>query len=77
MMGSDIDFNDFLNKYFVNTAFLINSNRFNEMDSVDKLQQGFNDPCLFGVINGLTPTKDEIQLKQLENDPFKKNNTDN
>jgi len=42
------------------------------MGSVDKSQQGFNDPCLFGVINGLTPTKDEIQLKQLESNPFKK-----
>jgi hypothetical protein len=77
MMGTDIDFNEFLNKYFFNTAFLINSDRFNEMGAVEKSQQGFNDPCLFGVINGLTPTKDEIQLKQLENNPFKKNNTDN
>ena len=66
MMGTDIDFNNFLNKYFCNTAFLINSDRYNEMDSVDKSQQGFNDPCLFGVINRLTPTKDEMQLKQLE-----------
>ena len=77
MMGTDIDFNDFLNKYFFNTAFLINSNRFNEMDPVDKSKQGFNDPCLFGVINALTPTKDEIQLKELENDPYETNNNDN
>ena len=70
MMGADIDFTEFLNKYFFNTAFLINSDRYNEMDTEDKQQRGFVDPCLFGVINRLIPTKDEIKLTPLENVPF-------
>lgn len=72
MMGADIDFNEFLNKYFFNTAFLINSDRYNEMDTEDKQQRGFVDPCLFGVINRLIPTKNEINLTPLENVPFEK-----
>ena len=72
MMGANINFNDFLNKYFFNTAFLIDSERYNSMDTEDKRQRGFVDPCLFGVINKLIPTKDEIQLTPLKNDPFEK-----
>ena len=62
MMGTDIDFNEFLNKYFLNTAFLINLERYNEMGRQDKLQLGLDDDCLFGVINRLTPTEEEINL---------------
>ncbi len=72
LMGADIDYNDFLDQYFFNTAFLIDPERFNNMDAKEKQQHGFTDPCLFGVINHLTPTKDEILLKQLEKDPFAK-----
>ncbi len=72
MMGADIDYNEFLSQYFFNTAFLMDPERFNNMDAEEKLQRGFIDPCLFGVINHLIPTKEEIQLKQLENDPFEK-----
>ena len=70
MMGTDIDFNKFLDDYFFNTAFLIDSDRYNSMNMEDKRQRGFVDPCLFGVINRLIPTKDEIQLTPLDNDPF-------
>ena len=74
MMGTDIDFNKFLDNYFFNTAFLINSDRYNNMNAEDKRQSEFLDPCLFGVINRLVPTKDEIQLTRLDNDPFDKAN---
>ena len=70
LMGTDIGFNDFLNKYFFNTAFLIDSERYNNMDSEDKKQRGFIDPCLFGVINRLIPTKEEILLTPLNDNPF-------
>ena len=72
MMGDVIDFNEFLNKYFFNTAFLISQDRYNDMDSEDKRQRGLDIPCLFGVINKLIPTDNEIQLIQLESDPSKK-----
>lgn len=74
MMGADIDFDDFLDKYFFNTSFLIDPDRYNGMDMNDKLQHGFVDPCLFGVINRLIPTKDEIQLTPLDNHPFEQAN---
>ena len=70
MRGADIDFNELLNKYFFNTAFLINLERYNEMERQDKLQLGLDDNCLFGVINRLTPTKEEINLIMLEKDPY-------
>ena len=70
MMGTDIDFNEFLNKYFLNTAFLINLERYNEMGRQDKLQLGLDDDCLFGVINRLTPTEEEINLVILKKYPY-------
>ncbi|SVC87020.1 uncharacterized protein METZ01_LOCUS339874 [marine metagenome] len=70
MMGTDINFNEFLNKYFFNTAFLINLERFNEMTAQEKLKLGLDDNCLFGVINRLTPTDEEITLTVLEKDPY-------
>lgn len=72
MMGADIDFNRFLDQYFFNTAFLMDQDRFNNMDTEEKQKYGFTDPCLFGVINHLLPTKEEIQLTQLAKDPFAK-----
>jgi len=71
LMGADIDFNDFLNKYFFDTAFLIDPDRYNEMTKTSKQESGFVDPFLFGVINRLLPTKEEIQLTKLEGNPFK------
>ncbi len=70
MMGTDIDFNEFLNKYFLNTAFLINLERYNQMGRQDKLQLGLDDNCLFGVINRLTPTEEEINLIILKKYPY-------
>ena len=70
MMSADIDFNEFLNKYFYNTTFLINLERYNNLEREEKLKLGLDDNCLFGVINGLTPTKEEINLIILENNPY-------
>ena len=70
MMGTDIDFNEFLNKYFLNTAFLINLERYNQIVRQDKLQLGLDDNCLFGVINRLTPTEEEINLIILGKYPY-------
>jgi hypothetical protein len=70
MMSADIDFNEFLNKYFYNTTFLINLERYNDLEREEKLKLGLDDNCLFGVINGLVPTKEEINLIILENNPY-------
>jgi hypothetical protein len=70
MMSADIDFNEFLNKYFYDTSFLINLERYNDLEREEKLKLGLGDSCLFGVINGLTPTKEEINLITLGNNLY-------
>ncbi|GJL80122.1 MAG: hypothetical protein NPINA01_31110 [Nitrospinaceae bacterium] len=67
--GEPIDFNDFLEYYFTNTAFLIDPDRFNNMDSEEKKIRGFVDPCLFGAINRLVPSEEEIKLIETD-DPY-------
>lgn len=66
LCGQSIDFNAFLEEYFFNTAFLIDPDRFNNMSSKEKEDMGFADPCLFGVINKLLPTEQEILLPEIE-----------
>jgi hypothetical protein len=40
------------------------------MTAQEKLKLGLDDNCLFGVINRLTPTDEEITLTVLEKDPY-------
>ena len=40
------------------------------MGRQDKLQLGLDDDCLFGVINRLTPTEEEINLVILKKYPY-------
>ena len=68
--GERIDLNDFMENYFLDTSFLIDPDRFNKMDSKEKNDLGLTDPCLFGVINRLVPSEEEIGLKEIEN-PYK------
>ncbi|MDA1110570.1 MAG: hypothetical protein O3A78_12310 [Nitrospinae bacterium] len=65
--GEPIDFDQFLETYFMNTAFLMDLDRFNGMDSEEKEDRGFIDSCLFGAINRLVPSKEEINLQQIDN----------
>lgn len=65
--GEPIDFNDFLENYFLNTAFLMDPERFNSLDSQEKENRGLIDPCLFGAINRLVPSQEEINLKEVKN----------
>ncbi len=68
--GHPIDFDRFLEEYFINTAFLIDPDRFNNLDSDKKKNLGSDDPCLFGVINKLLPTEEEIRLKEEPKNPY-------
>jgi hypothetical protein len=72
LQGEPIDLNDFMDNYFLDTSFLIDPDRFNNMDSREKNDLGLTDPCLFGVINRLVPAEEEIGLKEIEN-PYQKN----
>ena len=68
--GSDIDFERFLENYFFGTAFLMDPDRFNNMSAEEKKRLNLNDPCLFGVINRLTPTEEESRLKTTISTPY-------
>ena len=61
--GASIDFDIFLESYFFRTAFLMDAERFNNMDSEEKKSLKLTDPCLFGVINSLTPSEEETKLQ--------------
>ena len=68
--GSDIDFERFLENYFFGTAFLMDPDRFNNMSPEEKKRLNLNDPCLFGVINRLTPTEEESRLQTTIATPY-------
>jgi hypothetical protein len=70
MDGEIIDFDRFLEETFISTAFLISPEGFNALSPEEKESPVFQIPCLFGVINKLTPTPDEIRLLPCEKDPY-------
>jgi len=63
LQGKSIDLNDFMDNYFLDTSFLIDPDRFNNMNAHEKKDLGLTDPCLFGVINRLVPAEEERFLK--------------
>ena len=69
--GQDINFDHFLENYFFGTAFLIDAERFNKMAPEEKKSLNLTDPCLFGVINQLVPTKEESILPTTTANPYK------
>jgi len=69
--GKDINFDHFLENYFFGTAFLMDAERFNEMTPEQKKSLNLTDPCLFGVINQLAPTKEESVLQTTTATPYK------
>ena len=70
--GAAIDFDIFLESYFFGTAFLMDAERFNNMDSEEKKSLKLTDPCLFGVINSLTPSEEETKLQITTATPYLK-----
>ena len=69
--GKDINFDHFLENYFFGTAFLMDAERFNKMTPEQKKSLNLTDPCLFGVVNQLTPTKEESVLQTTTAIPYK------
>lgn len=70
LKGESIDFNWFLNTYFFHTAFLIAQDRFNNLPADQKERMEEWSPCLFGVVNELPPSEEEIQLKEILKKPY-------
>ena len=69
--GQAINFDHFLENYFFGTAFLMDAERFNKMAPEEKKSLNLTDPCLFGVINQLIPTKEESTLQTTTATPYK------
>ena len=68
--GATIDFDVFLENYFFGTPFLMDAERFNNMDPEEKKNLNLTDPCLFGVINNLIPSEEETKLLTTVETPY-------
>ena len=70
LKGKPIYLGVFINNYFFNKLFLVDPEHFNSLESEDKIKLGYDVPHLFAVINGLTPTREEIDLKNSKDYPY-------
>ena len=55
----------FIKNYFFNTVFLLNEEQYNSLTRETKVKLGYDCPFQFAVINGLTPTKEEMELQKI------------
>ncbi|MEC7641710.1 MAG: hypothetical protein VYC17_06100 [Nitrospinota bacterium] len=70
LMGAFLPFDLFLKDYFFNTVFLLDKDTYNSLTAEEKRQRGLTCPRLFGVINGLLPTPEEIELQESTDYPY-------
>ena len=61
---------NFLENYFFDWNFNIDQDYFNSLTHRQKRALGYNCPYLFGVINGLAPTREEMALKDSQDFPY-------
>ncbi len=60
----------FIKDYFFNTVFLLNDDQYNSLTREEKIKRGYDCPFQFAVVNGLIPTKNEINLKSFPDYPY-------
>ena len=65
-----IHFENFISNYFFDRDFMTDESHFNSLTHEQKYPQGYDRPNLFGVINGLIPTREEIALKESKDFPY-------
>ena len=65
-----IHFENFLSNYFFDRNFTIEEEHFNSLSQKQKHDLGYHCPYLFGVINGLVPTNEEMSLKESKDYPY-------
>ena len=65
-----IHFENFLSNYFFDRNFTIEEEHFNSLTQKQKHELGYNCPYLFGVINGLVPTNEEMSFKESKDYPY-------
>ncbi len=68
--GKPLFFELFVKDYFFNTDFLVDEDQFNDLSAQEKASKGYDFPCLFGVINGLLPTREEMKLEASTDYPY-------
>jgi hypothetical protein len=65
-----IHFENFISNYFFDRDFMTDESHFNSLTHEQKYPQGYDRPSLFGVINGLIPTREEMTLKESKDFPY-------
>lgn len=70
LQGQAMKFDSFVKNYFFNTVFLLEEDNYNGLSAKQKIQLGYTCPCQFGVINGLLPCPEEMQLKESKDYPY-------
>ena len=70
MKARPIYFENFISNYFYDRDFMLDENHFNSLTHEQKYPLGYDRPSLFGVINGLMPTREEMSLKESKDYPY-------
>jgi len=70
LRGALLPFDLFVKDYFFNTVFLLDREVYNSLTAEEKRKRGFLCPCQFAVINGLTPTREEMELQKSRDYPY-------
>ena len=70
MEARPINFENFISNYFYDRDFMMDENHFNSLTHEQKYPLGYDRPSLFGVINGLIPTREEMALKESKDYPY-------
>lgn len=68
LKGKAVYLANFIKNYFFNKAFLVDPEHYNSLKSEEKT--AYNGTHLFGVINGLSPTKEEMSLNESQDYPY-------
>ena len=70
LKGKPLQIELFVKDYFFNTVFLLNEDQYNSLTREKKIELGYDCPFQFAVINGLAPTKDEMELQSSSDYPY-------
>ena len=68
LKGKPVYLGNFVSNYFFNKSFLVDPEHFNSLKPEEKVR--YDCPCLFGVVNGLSPTREEMALKESQDYPY-------
>ena len=70
LKGKPLQIELFIKDYFFNTVFLLDEDQYNSLTREEKIELGYDCPFQFAVINGLAPTKNEMELQSSSDYPY-------